>query len=142
MCPDNRRYFGVQKTTNSDFLAGRFAMNIDYDYARLVPHLRHFCFERVERIFQNRLHEGPGLNIEHSHFPFRRVEYNSPVSRRARWIIQRTQQPGLEIQKRENVFLVPDMIAAGYYRRASSQQVDGDFPSDPATASRVFPIHD
>src|SRR5437879_1660707 len=64
------------------------------------------------------------------------------MARRARWIIYRPEQARFEIEKRSDVFLVPNMIAGRDHRHARAQKLDRDLPGNSATAGRVLTVDD
>ncbi len=61
---------------------------------------------------------------------------------RASRIIYRPEQPRLEIEKGDNVFLVPNMIAGRDHGHARAQKLDRDLPGNATTAGRVLTVDD
>ena len=77
----------VEITADRNFLTRGFAMRIDDDTGRLGAHFVHRRVQNRKRIFQNRLHEGARLDVDHAHFSFRCLEHDAACPRRARRII-------------------------------------------------------
>ena len=80
---ENRGDAAVEKTPDGDFLARGFPMRIDHDDRSLGPHFRHRAVEHGERILQDRLHEGAGLDVDHADFSLRRLENDRAAAGRA-----------------------------------------------------------
>src|SRR5260370_39880115 len=59
-----------------DFLARRFAMNIDNDVRSFLTHLGDGRFDRAKWILQNRLHECTALHVYHADLAFGCFEHD------------------------------------------------------------------
>ena len=98
---DDGRNFSIEKTSDRDFLARGLAMSIDENDRRLLAHFRDGDLERGKRILENRLHERPGLHVDHAHLPLRCFEHDRAAAGRAVGIIERAQQTRLRVDEAE-----------------------------------------
>ncbi len=113
---DHSRNFSIEKPAERNFLARRFAVDIDNDIRGLFTDFGHGCFHGMKRVLQNRLHKRARLHVDHADFSLGRLQHNRSVAGRARRIIHWPEQARLKIKKGDNVFLVPNMIAACHHR--------------------------
>ena len=87
MSSDDRRNLAVKKMSDRDFLARRFAMNIDNNVRSFLTHLSDGRFDRAEWILQNRLHKCTALHVDHADLAFGCFEHDRSAAGRASWII-------------------------------------------------------
>ena len=73
--------------------------------------------------------------------PLRRFEHDRAESRRAGGVIERPQQARLRIEIRDDLALIPNVVAGGDDRRAGAQQIDADLRRDAAAVGGVFAIY-
>ena len=117
-------------------------MGVHENHLGLFPHLRDRGVQCIERILQNRLHESARLHIDDAHLSLCRFENNGAVSRRARRIIDRTQQTRFGVDKWKDILLIPNVIARRYHGDACAQKIDRDLRGNPAPTCRVLSVHD
>ena len=98
--------------------------------------------ERLKGIFEDRLHEGPGLDVDHAHLSLRCFEHDRSAAGRTLGIIHRAQQTRLRVDEGNDFLLVPDVVAGRYHGDSRAQKIDGDFRRDPAAARGVLAIDD
>ena len=139
---DNGRHFSVEKPPQGNFFARRLAMRINDDVRRLCANLCNCCFDGTKWVVQDRLHERASLHIDYANFSLSSFEHDRSSARCAVGIIYRAQQTRLGVYERKNLFLIPDMIAAGNYRNTAAQELDRDFPSNTAAARGVLAVDD
>ena len=75
---EHRRDATVKITAKGNFLARGFAMGINDDVRSFTTHLRHRYVEERERIFQDWMHKGARLYVDHTHLSFGRPLQSSP----------------------------------------------------------------
>src|SRR5262249_3376497 len=109
---------------------------------RLRANLGNCCVDGTKWVVQDRLHERASLHIDYANFSLGSFEHDRSSARCAVGVIYRAQQTGLGVYERKDLFLIPDMIAAGNYRNTAAQELDRDFASNTAAARRVLAVHD
>ena len=139
---ENRRDPTIKITAKGNFLTGGFAMGINDDVGRFTAHLLHRYVEDRERVFQDWMHEGARLHIDHAHLSFGRFQNDRPCPGRAGRIIERPQETRLGFKERLNLLAIPNMVAGGDDRSARPQQIDGDPRCNAATGGGVFAVYD
>src|SRR5204863_1037275 len=139
---DNSRNPSIEKTSKRDFLAGRLSVSIHENGGCLLTHLLDRDLNRMKRIFENRLHEGPTLHVDDAHRPFCGFKHNCAAAGRAVRIIHWTQQARLRVDEAEDFLLVPDVIASRNDGDARAQELEGDFRSNSPATRSVLAVDD
>ena len=120
VCANHSRNLTIEKASDGNLFTRGFAVNVDEDDVRLSVHFRDRRCHGVKGIFQNWQHKCARLHIDYAHFPFRRLQNDRPVARRAFRVIDRAQKPRLGIDVSENVFLIPNVIACRHDRHTGT----------------------
>ena len=139
---DNGGHAPVQEAGHRNFFARGFGVDIDEDDRGLLTHPVHFGIHRDERVLEGRLCEGPSLNIDHSDLALGCFEDDRTKAGGARGIIERPQETGLGGEVRDDILLVPDVVASRDHGSACAEEVDGQLWGDPASCSRVLAVDD
>ena len=133
-------YPAVEEPAHGDFFTGRFPVDIDEDAGGFRPHLGNGGIDRAKGVLQDGLHKSTRLDIDHAHFSLGRLQHDGAAARSSFRIVERPQEPRLEIEKREDVLLIPDMVAGGDHGNARPEKIDGNLAGDPAAGSGVLSV--
>ncbi len=95
----------------------------------------------MKRVLQNRLHKGASLDVDHADFALGRFQHDRSAAGCAIGIIHRAQQARFEIEECNDLFLVPNMIAACDNRNSGPQKINCDFSCYSPTAGGVLAVH-
>src|SRR5678816_1002815 len=142
MCAEDGGDTAVEIAADRHFLARCFAVSIDDNDRRLFAHGVNREVEHRKRIFQDRLHESAGLDVNHAHFSFWSLEHDRACSRSAGRIIKRTKQPRLRLDERQDLLAIPDVIAGCDDGDTGAQQINRDFRRYATTSRGVLAVQD
>ena len=134
------RNLSVKESAQRNFLTSSLTMYVHDNVRSVTAHFRHSCFDRMKRVFQNRLHKCARLHVDDTDLSLGRFQDDRSAARRSFGIIHGPQQTRLGVDKRKNFFLVPHVIAGGDDRDAGAQEIDCDLSRDTATAAAFSPL--
>src|SRR5262249_9260419 len=126
---DHRAYPAIKKPAHCDFLARRFRVHVDEDDRSFHPKTRDFLVHDKKRILQRRIHERPPLRVHHCDLnpgTMRELQDNRSVAGRAGRIVDRAQEARLGVEVRNDLALVPNMIATRDHSDAATKKIDAD----------------
>ncbi len=126
------------------FFRSRFGMNVDEDGRRVTTQsiIPQQFVESKSRVVDI-VHKHPSQNLSNQYFfAVQKFKFCKTASGSAVGIVKRPDNPFVFIQKRDNVALLPNVVAGGQKIGAAFQKLAGDSGRDAKTVSRVFDIDD
>ena len=141
---DDERHTPVDEMSHRHFFARCLTVEIEQDdigVAAQPPGRQHFG-DRRERIVE-RVHKQPCHQVENDDAPTARIpEFRDTTPRRALGEIIGPQNSRFLVEMRNDIALVPHMIAGGDDIDPRRVELVADFRRDAEPASRVFAVHD
>jgi hypothetical protein len=135
----------IKESSHCDLLARRLGVHVDENDGRLLAEPRYLLVHDEEGILERRVHERAPLGVHHRDLDprtVRKLEHDRAVAGSAGWVVNRTEETRLGVEVRDDLPLVPDMIATGDDSDTAAQKIDADLRRNPAPSRRVFTVHD
>src|SRR5207249_11429768 len=139
---DNRSS-AVEKPAHSILFRGRFRMYVHDHHRRIMTMFSQDQTYGTERIIHVVRHKNASLHINNQGLQTVLAPPLTPApSRRTRRIIRRTKEIGLLIQKRIDLFFLPNVIARGKDVNTGREEFSSALDVYPHSPSRVLCIRD